>query len=139
MRLGEPAAAVVRRRLLCGVGDMNGQRIHSLPKFPLAPAIFLIIAAVFAIWSAASTNPHLTVFALLPLTIAAALFLARERRFEAELCSDAMDIKTPPNFLPYSAIQGLIIRGGQLRKRARIQITHSNGVIRIPSRLNVPS
>ena len=118
---------------------MFGQQIESRPAFPFGSVFWLAIALVFAGLAAWNLNAHFLVFAVMPLAIAAALLVMRERRFVGQITDNAFEIEIPPLSLPFAAMDQVEMAGKPGKARAVIQVWHEGGVTRIPPRLNVPS
>ena len=98
-----------------------------------------MVAAAFGVPAAIFQNVHLAILTVLPAAIGFTLLIVRDRPFSAALSAEGIEIEEPLLTLPYQAIQAVLMPGKPGRARAPIQLIHSEGVVRIPARINVRS
>jgi len=124
---------------------MIGQTIEAKLSFRWPAALFLVLAATFAGFGAATRNPHLLIAALLPAMIALALWHRRQRPFNAVITETTLEIHEPRLSIPYQTLRWVFAEkrprdtANAHKRRYSIWVVHDDGAVRIPARLNVPS
>jgi hypothetical protein len=118
---------------------MIGQRIEGQPGSPWGAVFFFLLAAGLFGLAVTQTNPHAAIGAALPFTLGLALLLTRPPGFAAELTAEGVEVHEPPLVVPYGAIDGVVMTGPPTKARAPLFIFHTDGVVAVPRRLNVPT
>jgi hypothetical protein len=124
---------------------MIGQTVESRHAFPLGAVLWSLTGLALDAVALASANIHWAIASLLPWVLAGLLLWRREKPFRAGFTETAVEVDDPPLSLPYAEMQGLLAgrRSPNPYKAGPrsypIQIIHEGGVVRIPTRLNVPS
>lgn len=83
--------------------------------------------------------------AVFPCAAGMALLVTRPPAFSAEFTEQGLEVSQPPVSIPFERIEGLRVKGRRLdpAKRGRrsfpINISHSEGVFKLPASLNVSS
>ncbi|HEY7422643.1 MAG TPA: hypothetical protein VH682_00150 [Gemmataceae bacterium] len=124
---------------------MIGQTIEFRPSLPLGAILWLLLAVLLDVLAAVQGNVHLAVGSLFPWLFALFLWRTRTRPFTARFTETTLEVDEPPVEVPYANLQGLLaprrpanpFKAGP--RSYRIQVIHTDGVLRIPARLNVPS
>jgi hypothetical protein len=124
---------------------MIGQTIESRPNPPLGMIFWVLLAVLLDALAAVKDNVHLAVSSLLPWLVAVFLWRIRQRRFSVRFTDTALQVDEPSLTIPYASLQGLLaprrpanpFKAGP--RSYLIQVIHSDGVLCIPGRLNLPS
>jgi hypothetical protein len=127
---------------------MIGERLESHSDLPWSVLLFLAAGIGLAAGGLISGITGIAIGAVLPLALAGSIWLfGQERPFTATIREEWLEIEsdTETTRVPYRGIQN-IKAGGRLADPAEfgksscpIAVLHSEGVLRIPSRLNFPS
>ncbi|MHB1423523.1 MAG: hypothetical protein ACYC3I_10085 [Gemmataceae bacterium] len=124
---------------------MIGQTVESRPRLPWGAIFWLLLAAALDVLAVVFGNVHWALGSLLPWIVALLLWRIRERSFAARFAETTLEVAEPPLQVPYANLQGLLaprrppnpFKAGP--RSYAIHVIHTDGVLAIPGRLNVPS
>lgn len=119
---------------------MIGEVVTSRPGGTVAAVVFFALAATFFGVALANQSAHAAVFAILPLALGFAALLSGDPRVEFEVTADGLSLTAPDvAFVRYDDIRGLTAPVSGSGTDFAIQVYHTDGVLRIPAGLSVPS
>jgi hypothetical protein len=116
-----------------------GTQVTARGRIPWTGIVFLLIGAGFVFAYVQTRETRFALIAALPLLIAAAFFLTRERGFFTKLTAEGLELDSPPWRVAYGTIRRIYWDARGRADHFGMTLDLGDSSIRIPANLNVSS
>jgi hypothetical protein len=116
---------------------MIGHTIETPARFSWGSIVFALIGTAFVTGAIVEKNPHLGVFAVLPIALAIALWRVASRRLVALVHEDRLELLEPRGTVYYDELRSVTLANSGSRNAMLLIATEENA-LEIPTTANVP-
>jgi hypothetical protein len=122
------------------MSGLTGTSVTSRPGGIGCAAVWVVLGLAAVGAAAGVPNVHWAVFAILPFVLAFGAWFSVEQEVRFEITEDGLSFEAPETvYIRYRDIEGLTGQGLAGRNQFAMQVYHSEGVVRIPASIDVPS